>query len=149
MRASSYSLQARPWRAQTRKRRQGHARRYKTVRATSSNSALVLETAKFRPERRLRVSAKYLIRLGGISPPPRLAPAAHLRREDEKQYITNPHGCGEKIHRYMKRRWRGTRNARERSAASVARRPLPPPTGTVRRGDRSLFCFPCTRIRVP
>ena len=40
-----------------------------------------IETAKFRFERRLRVSAKYLIRLNGISPPSRLAPAAHPRRE--------------------------------------------------------------------
>ena len=33
------------------------------------------KTAKFRLERRLRVSAKYLIRLSGISPRPRLVPA--------------------------------------------------------------------------
>ena len=79
-------------------KRQGHARRYKTACATSSNSALVLETAKFRPERHLRVSAKYLIHLGGISPPPRLSPrSAPAPRERKAVYHKSPRLWGERF----------------------------------------------------
>ena len=92
MRASSISPRTRPCRAHERKSRQGHARRYKTVRATLSNpfshcTFRTNETCKFRSERRLRVSAKYLIRLGGISPPPRLSPrSAPAPRERKRVY---------------------------------------------------------------
>ena len=96
MRASSISPRTRPCRAHERKSRQGHARRYKTVRATLSNpfshcTFSTNETCKFRSERRLRVSAKYLIRRSGISPPSRLVTrSAPAPRERKKVYHKSP-----------------------------------------------------------
>ena len=58
----------------------------------------LIETAKFPVERRLRVSAKYLIRQNGISPPHQLAPAAHTRRESTHSISKNIRRVGVDFH---------------------------------------------------